>query len=70
MGYIVISYVEGICKGIKILGMCSINTYFKGNRTIKNILVSPKEKDPIQHESGIIYWYKCDRVNCDEEYIG
>ena len=29
----------------------------------------PKDKDPILKESGIIYRYKCDRVEYDEEYI-
>ena len=28
--------------------MYGINTFFRGNRTIKNILVLPKDKDPIQ----------------------
>ena len=27
-------------------------------------------KDPIQKQSGVIYSYHCDRVDCDEEYIG
>ena len=39
-------------------------------RTIKNLLVDPKDKDPIQEKSGVIYRYKCDRVEYDEEYIG
>ena len=32
--------------------------------------MASKDKDPIQKKSGIIYRYKCDRVECDEEYIG
>ena len=32
--------------------------------------MSPKDKDPIQKQSGVIYRYQCDRVDCDEEYIG
>ena len=39
--------------------------YFKGGNTIKNLLMAPKGKDPL-----VIYRYKCDRVECDEEYIG
>ena len=34
------------------------------------ILMAPKDKDPILMKSGVIYRYKCDRVECDEEYIG
>ena len=43
--------------------------YFKGGNTIRNLLVAPKDKDPMLKKSGIIYRYKCDRVECDEEYI-
>ena len=33
-------------------------------------LMSPKDKDPNQKQSGVIFSYHCDRVDCDEEYIG
>ena len=42
----------------------------KEGMTIKDLLVAPKDKDPILKKSGAIYRYKCDRVECDEEYIG
>ena len=45
-------------------------THFKGNRTIKNILVKPKDKDPLDRMNGAIYWYQCGELACDEEYIG
>ena len=32
--------------------------------------MSPKDKDPIQKQSGVIHRYHCGRVDCDEEYIG
>ena len=32
--------------------------------------MTPKDKDPITKKSGIIYRYKCNRVDCDDEYIG
>ena len=41
-----------------------------GGVTIKNLLVAPKDKDPLLKKNGVIYRYKCDRVECDEEYIG
>ena len=37
-------------------GKCGIQTYFKGNITIKNIFASLKDKDPMQYKDGIIYW--------------
>ena len=36
----------------------------------KNLLMAPKDQDPIQKRSGVIYRYKSDRVECDKEYIG
>ena len=32
--------------------------------------MAPKDKYPITKKSGIIYRYKCNRVECDDEYIG
>ena len=45
-GYIVIQYVQGLCESKKnICGKYGINAYFKGNRTIKKILLSQKDKN-------------------------
>ena len=30
----------------------------------------PKDKEEIKKQSNIIYWYKCSRTECDDEYIG
>ena len=38
--------------------------------TIKYLLVVPADKDHITKTSVVIYRYKCDRVECNEEYIG
>ena len=70
-GCIVISYGQGLRESIK--KTCSkygIQTYFKGNRTIKQILVKPKDKDPMDKKSGAIYYYQCGELICDEEYMG
>ena len=32
--------------------------------------MAPKDKDHITKKSGIIYRFKCDRLEYDEEYIG
>ena len=70
-GHIVIPYTQGLCKSIrKICGMYGIQTHFKGGRTIKNLLVSPKDKDPMLNQSGAIYRYQCSNLGCDDEYIG
>ena len=70
-GNTVIPYTQGLCESIKkICGRYGIQTHFKGGRTIKNLLVSPKDKDPMVNQSGLIYWYKCGDLGCDDEYIG
>ena len=69
--YIVVPYYSGLSESIKKIGSkYGVQVYFKGGATIKNLLMSPKDKDPIQKRSGVIYRYQCNRVECDEEYIG
>ena len=70
-GHIVIPYTQGLCESIKkFCGRYGIQTHFKGGRTIKSLLVSPKDKDPMVNQSGAIYWYQCGDLCYDEEYIG
>ena len=69
--HIVVPYHRGLSESFK--KVCSsheVQMYFKGGTTVKNLLMAPKDRDPIQKKSGVIYRYKCDRVECDEEYIG
>ena len=69
--YMVVPYYRGLSESLK--KVCSrhgVQVYFKGGNTIKNLLVAPKDQDPIQKKSGVIYRYKCGRVDCDDEYIG
>ena len=70
-GNIVIPHTQGLCESIKkICGRYGIQTHFKGGRTIRNLVVSPKDKDPMVNQSGTIYWYQCGDLGCDDEYIG
>ena len=69
--YITIPYYKGLSESVK--KKCinyGVQVYFKGGTTIKNLLMPPKDKDPMMKKSGIIYSYKIGRVECDEEYIG
>ena len=69
--HIVVPYHRGFSESFK--KVCSnhgVQVYFKGGTTIKNLLRAPKDQDPMQKRSGVIYRYKCDKVECDEEYIG
>ena len=69
--HIVIPYTQGLCESIKkSCGRYGIQTHFKGSNTIRNLLVSPKDKDPMVSKSGAIYWFQCGDLSCDDEYIG
>ena len=68
--YMVVPCHKGVSESLK--NTCNkhgIQVYFKGGRTIKSLLMAPKDKDPILKKSGVIYRFKCGRVDCDEEYI-
>ena len=70
-GHITIPYTQGLHESIKkICGRYGIQTHFKGSNTISNILVSPKDGDPIVSKSGAIFWLQCGDLSCDDEYIG
>ena len=60
-------FSESIKKSCKKFG---VQVYSKGAQTIGNLLMAPKDKDPITKKSEVIYRYKCDEIGCDEEYIG
>ena len=69
--YIVVPCYSGLSESIKNIGRKFwVQVYCKGGTTIKNLLMAPKDRDPIQKQSGVIYRYQCDRVDCDDEYIG
>ena len=69
--YIVVPYYKGLSESLKrTCQKYGVSVYFKGGNTIKSLLMAPKDKDPLMKKSGVIYRYKCDRVECDEEYIG
>ena len=69
--HIVVPYVQGICESIKnICCKLGVTLHFKAGQTLKNILVSPKDKDSMTRKNSVIYSYSCGRIDCDEEYIG
>ena len=70
-GHIVIPYTQSLCESIiKICGRYGIQTHFKSSNTIRNLLVSPKDKDQMVSKNGAIYWFQCGDLSCDDEYIG
>ena len=71
MGQVVIPYTKGIVESIKhICGKYGIQVHFKGNTTIKQVPMKPKDKDPKEMKSRVIYSFQCNHIACNEEYIG
>ena len=71
IGQVVIPYVQGTTESFKhICGKYGIKVHFKGNTTIKQILMKPKDQDPMDKKSGVVYSYQCNNISCDEEYLG
>ena len=69
--HIVVPYSQGISESLKnICQRYGIQVHFKGGAIIKNLLVSPKDKESITKKSSVIYWFKCEKIVCEEEYIG
>ena len=55
MGHIVIPYVQVLGESIKCTWTkYGIQTYFRGNSTLKQMLVRPKDQDTKEKKSGII----------------
>ena len=71
IGQIVIPYTKGTAESIKhICCKYGIQVHFKGNTTIKQILMKPKDRDPKDSKGGLIYSYQYPQLDCDDEYIG
>ena len=69
--HMVVPYSKGIGESFKNICKKIWNTgIFQGRKTIKNLLVSPKDKDNIKKKSNVIYWFRCDKIDCKEDYIG
>ena len=71
LGQLVIPYVKGTAESFKhICGRYAIKVHFKGNTTIKQALMKPKDQDPMDKKSRVIYNYQCNHIACNEEHIG
>ena len=66
-----VPYVQGIGgEPQEDLPQVWVQTYFKGSTTIKELLVRPRDQDPKECKSNVIYSSQCGEVDCNEEYIG
>ena len=63
--------VRGLSESMKnICNKHGVQVHYREGNTIRGPLMAPKDKDHITMKSGIIYRFKCHRVDCDDEYIG
>ena len=70
IGYVVIPYTRAIAESFKnICAKYGIQVYFKGNTTIKQILIKPKDQDPKDKKIGVIHSFQCGDIACGEESI-
>ena len=70
VGQVAIPYTKGIGKSIKqVFGKYGIQVHFRGNTTIKQVLMKPKDQNPRDNKSGVIYSYQCNHLACNEKYI-
>ena len=68
--HILIPYTKGIGESLKnICKKHGVDAHFRGGQTLKNILVSPKDKDKITNKNSVIYSYTCGMIDCNEVYI-
>ena len=71
VGQVVIPYTKRLVESFKhICGKYGIQVHFKGNTTIKQVLMKPKDQDPKEKKSRVIYSFQCNHIACNEEYIG
>ena len=65
-----VSYSKELSESFKnTCGKGGIQVHFKGNYTVKDLLVAPEDRDHIVNKGGVIYRYKCMHPGCTMEYI-
>ena len=68
---IVVPYIPN--TGEKVKKLCKkkgIHVHFKGTNTLRTALGNPKDNDPKNNQTGIIYHYQCPHINCPSAYLG
>ena len=66
-----VPYTQSTSESFKnICQRYGIQVHLKGGTTLKNLLVSPKDKDSITKMSSVTYWFRCDSNDCEDEYTG
>ena len=68
---VVVPYIKGLSEQYRhTLEKYRVRFFFKGTRTIKSLLMFPKDLIPDEQKTDIIYHWKCPANNCTAKYIG
>ena len=66
---VVIPYIKGLSESIsRIFKKHNISTAMRPHKTLRNILVHPKDKQPKEDKAEVIYSIPC--KNCNKVYVG
>ena len=66
---VTLPYIQGVTESIKrMLEGVDVRVRMKPHRTLRQILVNPKDPIPIQHKVGIVYRVPC--KDCPKVYVG
>ena len=69
--HIVVPYSQGMGESFKTIHRkYGVQAHFKGGTSLKNLLVSPKDKNAITKKSNVIHWCRCNKIDCEDECIG
>ena len=74
-GLVVLPYAKGTSEALRrIFNKYGIKTCFKPTRTLRKLLVAPKDKTPKESRCGVVYHITCQgqtsKGPCRETYIG
>ena len=68
--YITVPYTKGLSESIKNVQETWHTSLLQRGQDYERPPGSTQRQRPITKKSGIIYRYKCDRLECNEKYIG
>jgi len=74
-GLVVLPYIQNLSEALRrTFNSHGIKTCFRPTRTLRQLLVAPKDKTPKEHKCGVVYHIRCTGQNlrgpCTESYIG
>ena len=69
--HVVVPSIPGLSESFtKACGKNRVQVYFNGGQTMKGLLVAIEDKDHITKKCGVVYRFRCGRLDCYNEYFG